>query len=176
LLICNSPAQRGEPVSDVNRPPRRYCARGQRKTEHEVARPAGRLNERFEVNDLSYWIDHRRAGDAHRIDVAARQRRQRNGRAEARLPELGAGTGVERIDEVVLGGDNDAVSGRPIQRLGIDRAVDGGLETSVQFHVRRYRPTQRRRHVKPATVGGVVVGDNALGGDRVADAGGGGYQ
>jgi hypothetical protein len=137
-----------------------------------------RPDERFEINDLGHRVDRRRAGDAHRVDVAARQHRQRNRRAEARPPNLRTGVGVERIDEVVLGGDDDArraaACGRdPIERLAIDRAVDRGVEAGVQPNGRCLRPGQRRSQVKPATVGGAMICDNALGGDYVADAGGG---
>ena len=131
-----------------------------------MSRPVSwRLDERFEINDPGRRIDRRRAGDAHRVDVAARQRRERNRRPEAPLPYLRAGSGVERIDLVVFGGDDDArraAPGRdPIEGLGIDRAVDRGVEAGVQLNGRRLRPGQRRRHVKPAAVGGAMIGDNA---------------
>jgi len=102
-----------------------------------VARPAaGRLDERFNIYDPGGRIDRWRASDAYRVDVAARQRRGRNRRPEAPLPNPRAGVGVERIDEVVLGSDDDArraaACGRdPIERLAIDRAVDRGTFAQV---------------------------------------------
>src|SRR5205085_8830808 len=64
-----------------------------------------RENVRNGVDRVRVRVEHRRAGDAHRVDVAARQRTSRYGRARVLVPNDLARSGAERVDAGVLGGD-----------------------------------------------------------------------
>lgn len=75
------------------------------------------------------------AGDAERVDVAAKQVGRRYRYAHVILPDDLAAGGVERINIVRFGhSDDHGASARPtlnVERLGIDVAADRALEVHV---------------------------------------------
>ena len=86
----------------------------------------------------------RRAGDAERVDVAARQVGQRHRGTDVRPPGDLAGRLVEPVDRVALGRRDHQVADQ--QRLAVDRAV--------QVH-----PPAHRQPTRPGRVGGTGAGE-----------------
>ena len=101
---------------------------------HGVDQPAGRVVDR-------------RAGDAERVDVAARQVRQRHRGADVPAPDHPPGRLVERVEGVVLGRRDH--HGADQQRLAVDRAVQvrppAHRQRGPAWPRRRPRPSGRSR-------------------------------
>ena len=90
---------------------------------HQDVRRVGSLNDLGDrVHEARSRIFGRRAGDAQRVDVTARQVAQRYGRAHVGAPHHLAGPRVEPVERVILGGDHD--SARHEERLSVDVAVE----------------------------------------------------
>ncbi len=84
-------------------------------------------------------IDDGRAGDAERIDVAAREARARHGRAHVALPDERSVGGFEGIDAVGFGDGNHhgpAIwTAFEIERLRVDVPGDGAVKIRVAVQV-----------------------------------------
>src|SRR5205823_15019536 len=79
-------------------------------------------------------VDHRRAGDPNRIDVATETLANRYGGTEIALPNHRASGGVERINAVRFGHRDDhrpVLSAFDVKRLGVNVAYDCALTTQV---------------------------------------------
>jgi hypothetical protein len=93
-------------------------------------------DHRSDIDRPRRLVDHRRAGNAQRVDVAARLCRQRDRPAQGPRPDLVSRPGVDGVNIVVLGGDDQHSGGRPrrlpIERLGIEMTgklrVKAGVE------------------------------------------------
>jgi hypothetical protein len=114
----------GQRLGDVDRPARQWRAVLERQGEHPVMRSRRVADHRAEIDRLHRLVDDRRAGDPQRVDVAARLRRQRDRPAQGPRPELAPRLRVNRVNIVILGGDDQRSGGRPrrlpIERLGIE--------------------------------------------------------
>src|SRR5438270_1746987 len=73
------------------------------RDEHVVEAP----QEGDRINESAARVGDRRAGDSGRVDVAARERAAAHRRAEVPAPAELPGRGVERVQRVVLGRDDD---------------------------------------------------------------------
>src|SRR6516165_6715005 len=91
----------------------------------------------IDIDGLRLRIDHRRAGDAQRADIAAAQSGTRNRRTKGTGPQLPSGRGVERLHLIAFGRrEEDTRAGTgltPIKRLCIKVTGELGLEANVQM-------------------------------------------
>src|SRR5215469_15591531 len=98
-------AVRRECLGNIDRPTRQWRAVLQRQGKDTVARSANICNHRVAVDRLGRLVDNRGAGDAERIDVAARQARERDRTAQRTSPNLPTRGRIDRLDIVVFGSD-----------------------------------------------------------------------
>src|SRR6266705_4542767 len=104
-------------------------------------------------------VDHRRAGDPNRIDVATEKLAKRYGGAEIALPNHRASGGVERINVVRFGHGNDhwpVRSALNIKRLGVNVAYNCAVKIQVSRQVSR-RGRRKARIAVNAVAGRIVV-------------------
>ena len=104
-------------------------------------------------------IDHRRAGDPNRIDVATEKLTNRYGGPEIALPNHRASGGVERIDVVRFGHGNDhwtVRSALDVKRLGVNVAYNCAVKIQITRQVSGRRRSKARIDVK-AVPGRIVV-------------------
>jgi hypothetical protein len=78
IEILPEPAQR---LGDIDRPAGQHRAITERERVDPVMNPGSVGHDRVEVDRSARLIDDRRAGNAERVDIAARQGRQRRRRA-----------------------------------------------------------------------------------------------
>src|ERR1700756_2447837 len=79
-------------------------------------------------------IDHGRASDPNRIDVATEKLTNRYGRTEIALPNHGTSRGVERVNIVGFGDGNDhgaVETALDVKRLGVNVAGNRAVEVEV---------------------------------------------
>jgi hypothetical protein len=97
-----------------------------------LARPTAAHDRRVDIERRTLFIDHGRAGDAERRNIAAGERGALNGRAQRALPDLRAALRVERDNFVVLRDDDQLALARsrstPKERLRIDLALKSRVE------------------------------------------------
>src|SRR5438128_7029691 len=101
-------------------------------------------------------IDHRRAGDPNRIDVATEKLTNRYGGPEIALPNHRASGGVERIDVVRFGHGNDhwtVRSALDVKRLGVNVAYNCAVKIQVTRQVSGRRRSKARIDVKAVREG-----------------------
>ena len=112
----------------VDRSTEALRARGEIERDEVVPR---RHREQHDVQHAAPGVGDRRARDAGRVDVPARELRLWDRIAEMLLPLDLARGGVERVHVVVLGGDEHLVADE--ERFGVHGAVDpGGLPHSPE--------------------------------------------
>ncbi len=125
---------------------------------------AGR-GQRVEIERGRVRIDHRRAGDAHRIDIAAGKLGERHRSRQLRLPDDRARRFVERIDAVGFRRHDDqpALGARrlPIERLGIDVSAQARVEARVAMHAGRPGKGEPADLVGAQPLQRVVIGQDA---------------
>src|SRR5438046_7293196 len=100
-------------------------------------------------------VDHRRAGDPNRIDVAAEKLANRYGGAEIALPNHRASGGVERINVVRFCHDNDhwpVRSALNVKRLGVNVAYNCAVKIQVTRQVSRRGRRKARADVSAVEV------------------------
>src|SRR5204863_1349242 len=90
-----------ERLRHVDGPARQDRAVLERESENLVTRAGRALRHGVDIERLALRIDHRRARDPERVDIAAPERRSRDRLAERALPDLRAVTGIERVHLVV---------------------------------------------------------------------------
>src|SRR5438094_5649182 len=81
------------------------------------------VEQGYRENRSARGIDYRRSRDADRVDVAAGEAGIRNRRPEVGFPQDATVADVDRIDAVVLGGDQNGAAHH--QWLRIDGTVEG---------------------------------------------------
>jgi hypothetical protein len=144
LVLYRRIEARTERSRDVERPAGLDRAVRKGKRENFVARPIGAHDRRVEIKRSTLFIDHGRAGDAERHNIAAGERGALNGRSKRTLPDLLAALRVERENFVVLrDGDQFALArsmSTPQQRLRIDLVLHlsrsaGGARVGVDQQV-----------------------------------------
>src|SRR5438067_12548004 len=104
-------------------------------------------------------VDHGRAGDPNRIDVATEKLTNRYGRAEVDLPDHRAGIGAQRINVVrfCYGNDHWTVrSALNVKRLGVNVAHNCAVKVQVTQEVSGGRGRKGRVDVN-AVAGRIVV-------------------
>src|SRR4029077_18149612 len=104
-------------------------------------------------------VDHRRAGDPNRIDVATEKLANRYGVAEIALPNHRASGGVERVNVVrfCYGNDHWTVrSALNVKRLGVNVAYNCAVKVQVTQEVSGGRGRKGRIDVN-AVAGRIVV-------------------
>src|SRR5947207_5081910 len=104
-------------------------------------------------------IDHRRAGDPNRIDVATEKLANRYGGPEIALPNHRASGGVERINVVRFGHGNDhwtVRSALDVKRLGLNVAYNCAIKVQITQEVSGGRGREGRIDVN-AVPGRIVV-------------------
>jgi hypothetical protein len=135
-----------------------------------VARPIGAHDRRVEIEGRARLVDHGRAGDTERRNIAARERGARDGRAKRTLPDLRATLRVERENFIVLCGNDQLALARsrpaPKQRLRIDLALKSGMERGVKAQAPSTLIGEAGHHVSPGAVERAVVGQDGLSGMR----------
>src|SRR5881296_1171885 len=83
-------------------------------------------------------VDHRRAGDPNRIDVATEKLANRYGRAEIDLPDHRAGIGAQRVNIVRFGHGNNhwpVRSALDVKRLGVNVAYNCAVKVQITLEV-----------------------------------------
>src|SRR5580658_10178025 len=83
------------------------CTVGDRQAEHQVlrARTVLSIDQCIEVDSGFDVVDYWRSSDAERTDVATGQRRVLNRAPQRFSPHHLSGSGVQSIDDVILGSD-----------------------------------------------------------------------
>jgi len=159
-------AARCERFGDIDRPARQGRAVLQRQGKNSVMRTRRLPDHRGDIDRLGRLVDDRRTGNAERVDIAAIQRRERHGPAQRAHPDFMARARIDRVDIVVLGGDEELPRRRsrrpPIERLGIEVARDQRMKARVETDVAGAVPGQRGYGEIAAPVGTAVVGQHGL--------------
>lgn len=167
--------------ADIERPAVEDVAVGEGKGEDQVVRRAVSQHHCVEIERTARRIDHRGAGDADRVDIAAAESGHRDRGAEVRGPVGPAGRGVERVDDILRGGDDDAAGSArlrsPEQRLGVDMTLDMAVEAWVAVESACGVGREAGGDVG-AEAGGIAVidGDGAIGRRRGGGGGAGKEQ
>ncbi len=129
---------RAQRLADVDRPAGQHRAVAEPQSEHEMLGHARLFRHRVEVDRAGGGIDHRRAGNAKRVDVAAWQRRTRHRPAKRGVPDDAPGNRIERVHHIALGRDDHQAVGRarwaPVQRLRVHMAFDPAIEAGILAH------------------------------------------
>ena len=141
-------------VGHIHRPARQHRAVGERQAEYEVPRSAVAIDYGVEIKRAASFVDHWRAGNAERVDVATRLRGARGRRAEALLPNRASGDSVQRHDRVLLSRDDYEPSPRarptPVERLRVDVPWHLPVERRVLLQIGDVHPGQAGKNVMPA--------------------------
>jgi hypothetical protein len=127
-----------------------------------MAGPRRSFDRGVEIDRLARCVDDGRACDSERIDIAARQRRSRDGRAEGPFPNFGARIRIDCVDDIVFGREEqDRRAGArraPIKRLRLDMSCDPRAKILVEAQRTGSIPGQPRDHEIAAAIRMTMVG------------------